>query len=92
MIIYITLIALFMLDLAVIRVMCVWKKALHEEITKNQDRIIKCAEHLADLSNRMDSVEDYVRAIKSETENDKHADYWASVMNYNPLLQKGESK
>ena len=46
----------------------------------------------ADICLRLDSLEDYMRMIKSETENDRHQDYWASVMNYNPLIKKEGEK
>ena len=40
------------------------------------------------VNSRFESLEDYLKIIKSETENEKHPDYWSSVMNYNPLLHK----
>ena len=46
----------------------------------------------ADLRSSIEALEDYVKMIKSETENEKHPDYWASVMNYNPYLQKETEK
>jgi hypothetical protein len=57
-----------------------------------EQMIIKNAEYTAELSERLDAAEDYMKMIRSETENDKHADYWASVMNYNPYIEKEGEK
>ena len=57
-----------------------------------EEMIVKSAAFTAELSDRVDGVEDYVKMIRSETENDKHADYWASVMNYNPFIEKEGEK
>ena len=67
-------------------------KKLYGKLDRQETMIIKNAELTAELADRMDGVEDYVKIIRSETENDKHSDYWASVMNYNPYLQKEGEK
>lgn len=67
-------------------------KTLKEKDENLEQMIVKDAEYTADLSVRLDAAEDYMRMIRSETENDKHADYWASVMNYNPYIEKEGEK
>lgn len=90
--IYISLGVLAVLVFAEFWTMYLWKEFLRGEIQQKEDLIIKSAEFTAELSDRIDSVEDYVKIIRSETENDKHADYWASVMNYNPFIEKEGEK
>lgn len=90
--IYIALAVLFVLVLGEFWTMYLWKDFLRKEIQNKEDLIVKSAEFTGNLADRMDSVEDYVRIIKGETENDKHADYWASVMNYNPFIEKEGEK
>ena len=90
--IYISLAVLLVLVLSEFWTMYLWKQFLRAEIRQNKDMIVKSAEFTAELSDRVDSVEDYVKIIRSETENDKHSDYWASVMNYNPFIEKEGEK
>lgn len=90
--IYIALVVLFFLVLGEFWTMYLWKDFLRKEIDSKEALIIKSAEFTADLAERVDGVEDYVKMIRSETENDKHSDYWASVMNYNPLIEKEGEK
>jgi len=58
----------------------------------NRDMLVHLSQVVAELGERADSLEDYMKMIKSETENEKHPDYWASVMNYNPFHQKETEK
>ncbi len=67
-------------------------KKYEDKAEKLEDMIVKNAQFTAELSDRVDGLEDYMKMIKSETENDKHADYWASVMNYNPFIEKEGEK
>ena len=99
MIVNITLVALFVMVIAEFWTMHLWTEFLRQEIKNNEaciksneTRIVKSAEYMADIVNRLDAAEDYMRMIRSETENDKHADYWASVMNYNPYIEKEGEK
>lgn len=57
-----------------------------------ENLIVKNASFTAELSDRVDGLEDYVKMIRSETENDKHKDYWQSVMDYNPFIEKEGEK
>ncbi len=74
-------------------------KILNKAHEADQDMIVHMSQVVSDLSEhlellgdsvntRFESLEDYLKIIKAETENEKHPDYWASVMNYNPLLHK----
>lgn len=65
---------------------------LRKECENNRDMIVNMSKIVSDLSDRVDGLEDYVKMIRSETENDKHSDYWASVMNYNPFIEKEGEK
>jgi len=99
MIIYIALAVLFAMVVFELYIMFLWKEFLRQDIKantakieNNEDRLIKSAECIAELADRIDSVEDYMKMIRSETENDKHKDYWQSVMDYNPLIEKEGEK
>lgn len=61
---------------------------LKKEHEAHTDEIIKVSMSVAEVCRHIESLEDYLKVIKAETENDKHPDYWASVMNYNPLIHK----
>ena len=73
-------------------IICGRVKKLEAKLDRQEDMIIKTAETTAELSDRVDGVEDYMKMLRSETENDKHSDYWASVMNYNPFIKKEGEK
>ena len=73
-------------------------KSLRDEIVRrateheeNVDRIVHMSSIITELSGRVDGLEDYMRMVRSESENDKHKDYWESVMEYNPFLHKGDN-
>jgi len=73
-------------------IICSRVKKLEEKLDRMEDMIIKNAGATAELSDRVDGLEDYVKMICSETENDKHKDYWQSVMDYNPFIEKEGEK
>ena len=73
-------------------IICSRVKKLEEKLDRMEDMIIKNAGATAELSDRVDGLEDYVKMIRSETENDKHKDYWQSVMDYNPFIEKEGEK
>lgn len=95
MILYILTIILF----ALVVILSFFNAKHKMEITRlevkhdnTQDMIIHISQIITELEGRIEGVEDYVKMIKSETENEKHSDYWASVMNYNPYLKKETDK
>ena len=63
-------------------------RKLNAKYEDDLDRIVHLSSVVSELSEKVDALEDYMKMVRSESENDKHKDYWESVMEYNPYLHK----
>lgn len=67
-------------------------RQLKKEHEDDLDRTVHMSSVISELSEKVDALEDYMKMVRSESENDKHKDYWESVMEYNPLIHKEPEK
>lgn len=61
----------------------------NEMLISLTDSVVKRFETVND---RLASLEDFEAMIKQQLGGEQHADYWSSVINYNPLIPKENDK
>ena len=63
-----------------------------QAISRINDMLAALAKNMADISERTNSLEDFEALLKQQFGENKHIDYWTSVMEYNPYTVKEKDK